>query len=333
MKSNKGIKNISLGVIGCGEIAHLFARGVNKVDNCNILAGASLTPGKAERFTNTHQIPRSYNDYQSLVNDNDIDAVYIATTHNFHFDNIKLCLEHGKHVLCEKPFTVNAQQAETLIALADENNCFMMECVWTRFLPAITHLSHLLSQGIIGKVQTVKANFSISGDFPPDHRLRNKKLAGGALLDLGIYPLTLADIVFGESPSGIQSSAVMSESGIDESSCYLLEYGDDQRAILSASFIIHAPTEATISGSQGYIYIPDFLGAKELHLYLNNQPHKVVSFPFEEDENFTFEISHAMECIRNNKKQSDILPLDKTAAMMTLMDTIRSQWGLKYIGE
>ena len=333
MQSNKGIINLNLGVIGCGEIAHLFALGVKKIDNCTILAGASLTQGKAERFTKTHKIQRSYNNYQSLVNDNDIDAIYVATTHNFHFENIKLCLEQGKHVLCEKPFTINAQQAKILIALANKNNCFMMECVWTRFLPAITHLSELLSKGIIGKVQTVKANFSIRGDFPPEHRLRNKNLAGGALLDLGIYPLTLADIVFGEIPSRIQSSAVMSDNGIDESSCYLLEYGDDQRAILSASFIEHAPTEATISGSQGYIYIPDFLGAKELHLYLNNQPHKVVSFPFEEDENFTFEISHAMECIRQNRKQSDILPLAKTAEMMTLMDTIRSQWGLKYIGE
>lgn len=333
MQSNKGIKNINLGVIGCGEIAHLFARGVKKIDNCIILASASLTPGKAERFTNTHKIQRSYNDYQSLVSDKEIDAVYIATTHNFHFDNIKLCLEHGKDVLCEKPFTVNAQQTQILIALANKHNCFMMECVWTRFLPAIKHLSRLLAQGTIGKIHTVKASFNISGDFPPEHRLRNKSLAGGALLDLGIYPLTLANIVFDVTPSRIQSSAVMSDTGIDESSCYLLDYGDEQRAILSASFIENAPTEAIISGSLGYILIPDFLGAKSLHLYLNNQPHEVLNFPFKEDESFTFEILHAMECIHKNKKQSDILSLDKTANMMKLMDTIRSQWDLKYPGE
>jgi predicted dehydrogenase len=333
MQKTTGIKHINFGIIGCGEIAHLFARGVNKLDNCTIVAGASLTQGKAEQFTKAHNIKRSYNDYELLVKDKDIDAVYIATTHNFHFENIKLCLEHGKDVLCEKPFTVNAQQTQTLITLAIKHNCFMMECVWTRFLPAITHLSHLLAQHIIGKIYTIKANFSISGNFLPEHRLRNKKLAGGALLDLGIYPLTLADIVFGKKPSRIQSSAVMSDSGIDESSHYLLDYGEEQRAILSASFIEHAPTEATISGSLGYIRIPDFLGAKELHLYLNNQPMKVLSFPFDEDESFTFEISHAIECICQNKKQSDILPLHKTAEMMTLMDRIRSQWGLKYPGE
>jgi predicted dehydrogenase len=327
------MQNISWGIIGCGAIAHQFAHAIKKLDNCTLLAGASLTAGRAEHFTKTHKIQRSYNDYLSLANDPDIDAIYIATTHNFHFENIKLCLKNGKHVLCEKPFTVNAKQTEILVNLAKNSNCFMMECLWTRFLPAIKHLSYLLSKNIIGDIHTVKANFSICGDFPPEHRLRNKSLAGGALLDLGIYPLTLAAIVFGDTPSHIQSSAVISEDGVDESSCYLLEYGQSQRAILSASFIEHAPTEGIISGSQGYIRIPNFIGAQELHLHLNNQPSKILTFPFDEDENFTFEISHAMECMHHNKQQSDILSLDKTTAMMTLMDTIRSQWGLKYPGE
>ncbi len=327
------MKSFNWGIIGCGTIAHQFAQGINKLNNCNILAGASLTSGRADQFTKKYQIERAYNDYQSLVNDPDIDAIYIATTHNFHFENIKLCLMNGKHVICEKPFTINALQTETLIALAKTKNCFMMECVWTRFLPAILHLEHLLSQGIIGDIHTVKANFSICDDFPPEHRLRNKSLAGGALLDLGIYPLTLAAIVFDETPTQIQSSAIMGEGGVDESSCYLLKYGPSKRAILSASFIEHAPTEAIISGSKGYIRIPEFLGAQELQLHIDSQPNKVLTFPFDEDENFTFEITHAMECIRQKKHQSDILPLDKTAAMMTLMDTIRSQWGLKYQGE
>ncbi|WP_114324861.1 Gfo/Idh/MocA family protein [Candidatus Colwellia aromaticivorans] len=327
------MQNINWGIIGCGAIAHLFAQAIKKLDNCTILAGASLTTGRAEHYTKTHQIQRSYSDYQSIVNDPDINAIYIATTHNFHFENIKLCLEHGKHVLCEKPFTVNAQQTTTLVTLANNNNCFMMECLWTRFLPAIKHLSHLLAQDIIGEIHTVKASFSICGDFPPEHRLRNKSLAGGALLDLGIYPLTLAAIVFGETPTHIQSSAVIGEDGVDESSYYLLEYGQGQRAMLSASFMEHAPSEGIISGSRGYIRIPDFIGAQELHLHLNNKPSKILTFPFNKDENFTFEISHAIECIRKNKNQSDILPIDKTTAMMTLMDTIRSQWRLKYPGE
>jgi predicted dehydrogenase len=327
------MKIFNWGIIGCGTIAHQFAHGIEKLDNCTIVACASLTSGRAEYFAKKYQIQRSYNDYQSLVIDPDIDAIYIATTHNFHFENIKLCLINSKHVLCEKPFAINALQTKTLVTLAKDNNCFMMECVWTRFLPAIKHLENLLAQDIIGEIHTVKANFSICGDFPPEHRLRNKSLAGGALLDLGIYPLTLASLIFGDSPTHVQSSAIMGEDGVDESSCYLLEYGPRKRAILSASFIEHAPTEGIISGYRGYIRIPDFLGAQELHLHIDNQPKNILNFPFDKDEKFTFEIVHAMECIHQKKYQSDILPLDKTTAMMTLMDTIRSQWGLKYPGE
>jgi predicted dehydrogenase len=236
-------------------------------------------------------------------------------------------------VLCEKPLTVNAQQAKILVVLAQKHQCFMMECVWTRFLPAIKHLTVLLEQGVIGEVQTVKANFSISGDFSPEHRLRNKDLAGGALLDLGIYPLTLAALVFGEEPTKIQSSAVIGSTAVDESSFYLLEYAPKQRAMLSSSFIDGAPTEAIISGSKGYIRLPNFLAAQTLHLHMDNESVQTLAFPFEEDESFTFEIADAMQCIRQGKSQSDILPLAKTVAIMTTMDTIRAQWGLKYSNE
>jgi predicted dehydrogenase len=306
---------------------------VQKLEHCTLLASASRTVGRAEEFANIFSIKRAYTDYEALAADPDIDAVYIATTHNFHFENIKLCLENGKHVLCEKPFTVNAKQAKILAALAEKRHCFMMECVWTRFLPAIKQLSVLLAQGIIGEVKTVKANFSISGDFSPQHRLKNKLLAGGALLDLGIYPLTLAAIVFNETPSRIQSSAVMGETGVDESSFYLLEYARGQRAILSSSFIDNAPTEALISGSKGYIRLPNFLAAQEIQLHIDNEPVKNFSFSFSEDENFTFEIAHAMQCIRLHQFQSEVLPLSKTIEMMTTMDTIRAQWGLKYPNE
>jgi len=209
----------------------------------------------------------------------------------------------------------------------------MMECLWTRFLPAIRHLTVLLEQGVIGEIQTVKANFSILGDFSPEHRLRNKALAGGALLDLGIYPLTLAALVFSENPTKIQSSAVLGATGVDESSFYLLEYAQGQRAMLSSSFVDGAPTEAVVSGSKGYIRLPNFLASQTLELYINNNAVQTFAFPFDEDESFTFEIADAMQCIRQGKTQSDTLPLAKTVAVMTTMDTIRGQWGLKYANE
>lgn len=328
------MNNVNWGILGCGGIAHTFMTSMGTLDRGTVLAGASRTPGKARDFAQKYSLQHAYEDYESLATDARIDAVYVATTHNFHYENVKLCLENGKHVLCEKPFTINARQAEELIALARERNLFLMEAVWTRFLPAIRKLQEILAQGIIGDVQTVKADFPIMRDFDPEHRLWNKSLAGGALLDLGIYPLTFTDIVFDENPCTIKSSAVIGGTGVDERSFYLLEYGEGRRAMLSSSFTCHGPIEAMVLGTKGHIRIPHFLGAQELHVHLkDSESPDILKFPFGTGENFKYEIDHAMACIENGKTESDILPLPKTLAIMQTMDSIRTQWGLKYDGE
>lgn len=318
------------GIIGCGGIAHTFAKGLNKIANGSLAAVASNSQERANAFAATYNVDKRYNSYQDIVDDKDIDAIYIATTHNFHFENAKLCLLHGKHVLCEKPLTVNARQAEELIAIAKNNHVFLMEAVWTRFLPAIKKLQQVIATGIIGDILTVKADFSISGNFEPSHRLLNKTLAGGALLDLGIYPITFAHIVFGQHPEKIKSSAVMGETGVDESSFYLFEYPSGQHATLSSSFIEHSPTQAIISGSKGYISVPEFLAAKEFSIHLPNKPVTTETFKRSDDENFMYEISHAITCINKGLTESPEFPLSETLNVMKTMDTLRSQWGLVY---
>ncbi len=328
------MQNIKWGIMGCGGIANLFATSLQALEQGTLLAGASRTPGRAAEFAEKHGIVQVYTDYEALVSDPDIDAVYIATTHNFHFENAKLCLENGKHVLCEKPFTVNAAQTLELIELAREKNRFMMEAVWTRFLPGIGKLQDVLAEGTIGEVLTVKADFSIDGSgFGPGHRLRNKALAGGALLDLGIYPITFAALVFGEQPSRIQSSVVLGDTGVDDRAFYLFDYENGRRAQLSSSFTHHAPVEGIVCGTKGYIRMPWFLAAQELEIVREGEEPERLKFPYGEGENFTFEIAHAMECIAAGKMESEILPLSETYAMMQTMDTLRAQWGLKYAGE
>ncbi len=327
------MKNIKWGIIGCGGIAHMFADSLAVLDNGTLLAGASRSPGRAQAFAEKHEMERVYTDYESLAVDPDVDAVYIATTHNFHFENIKLCLENGKHVLCEKPFTVNAAQTETLMTLAREKNLFMMEAVWTRFLPAIGKLRELLAEGVIGEVLTVKADFSITGEFGAEHRLKNKALAGGALLDLGIYPITFAALVFGEQPERIQSSAVMGETGVDDRAFYLFDYPGGRRAMLSSSFSHHAPVEGVVCGTKGHIRVPLFLAAQELQIYRDGEAPEIIKLPYGENENFTFEIAEAMACIAAGKMESEILPLSETLAVLKTMDTLRAQWGLAYEGE
>ena len=328
------MQEIRWGIMGCGGIAHMFATSLRALDRGTLLAGASCTPGRAAEFAKKHGMARAYTDYGSLVADPEVDAVYIATTHNFHFENVRLCLENGKHVLCEKPFTVNAAQAKELIELARTKNLFMMEAVWTRFLPAIIKLRELLAEGVIGEVLTARADFCITGEFGAEHRLRNKALAGGALLDLGIYPITFAALVFDEPPARIQSSAVLGETGVDERSFYLFDYSGGRRAMLSSSFTHAAPTEALVCGSRGYIRIPEFLGGQELQIHRNDETEpETLFFPYGEGENFSFEITHAMDCMAEGKTESNILPLAETLAIMQTMDALRAQWGLKYDGE
>ena len=327
------MEKINWGVIGCGGIAHMFASGLQGLEQGTLLAGASRTPGRAAEFAEKHGMERVYTDYAALVSDPGVDAVYIATTHNFHFENTKLCLEHGKHVLCEKPFTVNAAQASELIGLARAKNLFLMEAVWTRFLPAIGKLRELLAAGVIGDVLTVKADFSIAGEFGAEHRLRNKALAGGALLDLGIYPITFASIVFGGQPVRIQSSAVLGDTGVDDRSFYLLDYEGGRRALLSSSFTDRAPTEGTVCGTEGHIRVPGFLWATQFRVFREGEEPETFDLPYGEGENFKFEIAHAMECIAAGKTESDIMPLAETLAIMQTMDTLRAQWGLEYPGE
>ncbi|MEA2068845.1 MAG: Gfo/Idh/MocA family oxidoreductase [Verrucomicrobiota bacterium] len=325
------MQDIKWGIIGCGGIANMFATSLQALETGTLLAGASRTPGRAAAFAEKHGMARVYTDYEALVADPDIDAVYIATTHNFHHENIKLCLGHGKHVLCEKPFTVNAAQTRELMELAREKNLFMMEAVWTRFLPAIGKLKELLAEGVIGEVLTVEADFSITGEFGAGHRLKNKALAGGALLDLGIYPITFASIIFGEQPVRIQSSAVIGGTGVDDRSFYLFDYEGGRRAMLSSSFTHNAPTEGIVCGTKGHIRVPGFLWAHGFQIHREGEEvPETVHLPYGEGENFSFEIAHAMECIASGKPESNIMPPSETLAVMQTMDTLRAQWGLKY---
>jgi len=324
------MRQVKWGVLGCGNIAHQFAQSIAKVDSGIIYAVASNTSNKAKLFAEQYDINHYYTGYNDLVNNENIDAIYIATPHSFHHQHTTLCLEHHKHVLCEKPLTINANQATELISSARDKQLFLMEAVWTRFLPAIEALQSMINEGVIGEIHTVKAHFGITGEFEPTHRLMNKKLAGGALLDLGIYPITLAHLVFNALPTTIKSSAVIGETGIDESSIYLFEYNQKQRAILSSSINDHAPTEAFISGSAGYIHIPNFLGAKEIHVYDKEGNKKTFNFPRMEKDNFVAEIEHSNQCILNQQVESPIHPLKNTLNMLNIMDNLREQWGLEY---
>ncbi|MDZ8117089.1 Gfo/Idh/MocA family protein [Pontiella agarivorans] len=329
------MEKIRWGIIGCGGIANKFADGLSVLPAGRLYAGASRTPGNAEVFIQKHGGEAAYTDYATLAADPKVDAVYVATTHNFHFENVKLCLEYGKHVLCEKPMTLNARQAAELTQLAAAKELFLMEAMWTRFIPGICELERLLKEGVIGAVRSVRADFHIGGrEFPKDGRLWSRDLAGGSLLDLGIYPITFADIVMGgDRPETVKSDACMGTTGVDNRSFYQLTYPGGRFAQLSSSFTSSAPVEAVIAGESGFIRVPNFFHPVEFEICRFGEDSETLRFPFPDEEGFKFEIEEAMNCIAAGKTESTVHPLSKTRQILELMDTLRAQWNFVYSGE
>jgi predicted dehydrogenase len=336
-------------VLGCGHIAKTFMAGIQNVSNAKVIACGARDASRAKAFAESFDIPQHFGDYLRMLHERCIHVVYIATTHNFHFEHIMLCLQNGKHVLCEKPLTLNAKQAKTAYALAEQRNLLLVEAVWTRFLPAIIALQDELAKNTIGNIQCVQANFSFSEDFSDTHRLNNPDLAGGALLDLGIYPITIADIVFGRSPLRISSNYIKSTTGVDKNSFYTLEYDTGAVAQLSAGFGMSGPTYANIMGEKGAISVPFFLGAKSFTVTLDGQAPQVHDYDFDESDNFSFEIAHVTQILLATlntvsdhantglhseiQELSNIMSAKTTLRMMSIMDIIRGQWGLRYANE
>ncbi|MBH0058138.1 Gfo/Idh/MocA family oxidoreductase [Pseudoalteromonas sp. SWXJZ94C] len=320
---------VNWGIIGCGNIAHTFAKSIAHCSDAQLIGVASTNSDRATSFAAQYDAT-GYESYQALAQCPNIDAIYIANTHDQHFNAIALCLTHNKHVLSEKPITVNAKQLQNLSELAKQQNCFLMEGVWMRFLPAIIKLQQLLSEGIIGKVHSVNANLSLPGSFVDTHRLMNPATAGGALLDLGIYPISIADVVFNKAPEQIKSLVHKSVTGVDERSVAIIDYGNGQFAQLSSALQQSGPTDALIYGEHGFIRLPEFVSAKRIELYINSQAAQQFDFDFNDDENFKFEIAHVTQCILQKQTQSSVLGLSTSLRVMNIMDSLRAQWQLQY---
>jgi predicted dehydrogenase len=273
--------------------------------------------------------PLGYSSYQDLVRDPDIEIVYVANTHNGHLDAVLLALNEGKHVLCEKPLAVNAKQAELMVQTARENKLFLMEAMWTRFLPAILKVREWLSEDIIGTVKQIQASFGM--DLKHVRRLTDPQLAGGALLDLGIYPLSFASMVMhGEKPASIYSRVEMLDTGVDGSSCMLFQYSDGTWADLKCSCLYRLPNEAWIIGDKGRIHLPaDFYAAQTVSLMMDGEIRKE-NFPSEKQQTFKYQMQEVQDCVNKGNIESSIMPLNESINLARTMDQLRDGWGVKY---
>ena len=327
-------KEIQWGILGCGGIAHKFAESMRAVSGARVIAAASRTPGKAEAFAKKHHIKKFYSDYAELLNNEDVDAVYVATTHNFHYENTRDALLANKPVLCEKPFTVNAMEMKALIALAERQQLFLMEGMWTRFLPAIVQLRKWLTEDLIGSIKQIRATFGFTFPFDPEHRLFNPDLAGGALLDAGIYPLSFANMVMKDKPVDVKAMGEIGATGVDLQSSYLLQYESGCQALLNTAINAWTVSRAEVIGTKGRITIPEkFLNAKEVWLEIKDQAPIKKKFPFKDKTGFKFEIEAASDCIRDGRFENDVMPLADSRQIMETIDAIKSQLGLVYAND
>lgn len=327
------MEKLRWGIISTGNIARIFAEGLRDLPNAELLAVASRTQVSADRFGETHGIPRRYATYEALVADPDVDVVYIGTPQVFHYENARLCLEHDKAVLLEKPFTINADETADLIRIARDRGVFIMEAMWTRFLPAIVRIRELLASGVLGRIQLFQADFGFRPPYNPDGRLFNRELGGGALLDIGIYPVSFAGMVFGQQPDRIVSVGHIGGTGVDEASSIIFDYGGGCMAALSISMLAQSPTRAVIVGTEGRIEIPGrFFVPQGFTLALHGKEPAQIELPMD-GNGYAHEAAEVARCLRAGKIESNIMPLDETHAIMQTMDAIRAQWGLRYPSE
>ncbi len=322
------IEKIRWGILGTGGIAHKFATGLTVLPDVEIAAVGSRTKEAAERFAAEFHVTRRHASYADLANDPDVDAIYIGTPHPFHVSNTLMCLEAGKAVLCEKPFAINTNEARQMVAKAREKKVFLMEAMWTRYLPIMARVRELIADGTIGEVRMVTADFGFRTGVNPKGRLFDPELGGGGLLDVGIYPISLAYMLLGV-PSNIVSAAHLGETGVDEQAAWIFSYSGGQLALLSCAVRTNTPHEARIAGTEGLIRIPDWWHADQMTLSVNGKPDKVIKPPFG-GNGYNYEAAEVAHCLRTGKLESPLMPLDETLAIMETMDAIRAQWGLKY---
>jgi predicted dehydrogenase len=326
--------NINWALAGTGRIVSKFLIGLGAAGG-KAMAVVSRTREKAQEFAEQNGIEKAYDNYDRMLEDKDIDVVYIGTPHTSHKDLAVRALKAKKAVLCEKPCAINAVELKEMIQAAKENNTFFMEAMWTRFTPPLDKVREWLSAGLIGEVSMVEANFGFKAPFNPQDRLFNLELGGGALLDAGIYPLSMISLAFGgKKPEVIKSQMFFGKTRVDEQTLAILSYGEHRIAYAASSIRTSLINDTWIYGTLGKIHIPNFIWARSVELLINDSERKDTFTPkYFISNGYNYEAEEVMHCIREGKTASEIMPWDESLVIMETMDRIRAQWDFRYPGE
>jgi predicted dehydrogenase len=324
----KGVNmNIKFGIIGPGRISSRFAKVLNTMEGVELVSVASTDQSRADAFASKFGVKKAYHNYLDVITDNQVDIIYVGLTHNFHYGVVKLCLEHHKAVLCEKPLVITQQDAEELVALAGKNKTLLMEAMWTRCLPAFQVAKNWDKAGRIGQVKLITANFCYQKEYDPDNRQFNPRLSGGGLYDVGIYPINFAAGILSEYPDEVNGLAKISPSGVDELSVVSMSFPGGALAYLACGFTVEAKDSAVIYGTGGHIVLENCYGPQKCDLY--NEEGRLIDQFFEPvADGFVYEIRHCADLFLQGKVESDLIPWQDTIACTGIFDSLRKQWGM-----
>ncbi len=321
------MKTIKFGLIGLGVISKRFAKVLNTVEGVEIASIASRDMKRSEAFAREFGAKKALATYQDVINDPDVDVVYIGLTHNFHYEYTRMCLEKGKPVLCEKPLVTTRKEAQELADLAKKNKTLLMEALWTRCMPAFQKAREWVKKGKIGQVKLITANFCYRANYDPNHRIFSKETAGGSLYDVGIYAMDFAMGIMDEHPESMTGSALIAPNGVDESAAFSLKFAGGALANLTCGFNVRAMEEAIIYGTKGRIVTDNCYGPQSCTLYDENR-NLLDSFSEPVPDGFVYQIQHCADLVRKGKIESNFIPWKDTISSAAVFDELIRQWNI-----
>ena len=321
-------EKMKIGILGAGRIAVIMAKTIAEMKDAELYAVAARSLDRAEAFAKANGVAKAYGSYEEMLNDPLVELVYIATPHSHHYEHAKLCIEHKKPVLCEKAFTLNADQAKKLIELSRKENVYLAEAIWTRYMPSRKMINDLLASGIIGKVTTVTSNLCYP--ITEKERIVTPELAGGALLDISVYGLNFSIMHFGKDFERIESSVQMTDKGVDGMETITIFYKDGRMATVTSSIYSRSDRKGIFYGDKGYMIVENINNPNLIQVFdTEDKLIKSVNVP-EQITGYEYEVQESMKQIQAGKIESESMPLEETVFVMELMDKIRAQWNLVY---
>ena len=319
---------MNIGILGAVSIARQMAYTISKMDNAINYAIASRDYKKSQEFAKEFRVIKAYGSYEEMIKDPEVELVYIATPHSLHYEHAKLCLNNGKHVLCEKAFTINEKQAEELFEIAKEKNLFITEAIWTRYMPMRKTLDDILESDVIGELHSLTANLGYRINNVP--RLVDPNLEGGSLLDVGVYTLNFASMVFGNNIKDISSTVIKTDTGVDAQNSITLYYENNRMAILHSTMMSRTDRRGIIYGSKGYIEVENINNCEGIKIYsLDGNLIDEYKTP-KQITGYEYEVEASIKAIKNGELECIEMPHSETLIIMRLMDKLRNNWGIKY---